>query len=107
MAEPYSFTISQDPISGDYQQILHWAVKDKPSRTILLQGLAIPVFIFLGFVFSVPAVYIGKLPDTLQFGILEIGLFLAGIVTTIIVHEGIHGITMWRCGARPKFGVFW
>jgi hypothetical protein len=107
MAEPYSFTTSQDPISGDYQQILHWTVKDKPSRTILLQVLAIPVFIFWGFAFSVPAIRIGKLPETIQFGIPEIGLFLAGIVATIIAHEGIHGLAMRGCGVRPKFGVIW
>ena len=61
MMETYSLAASQDPISGDYQQVLHWTVKDKPSRAILLQILAIPVFILLGFAFSILAIHYRKI----------------------------------------------
>jgi hypothetical protein len=107
LIETYTLTASQDPVAGDYQQVLHWTVKDKPARSILLQILAIPLFILLGFAFSMLAIYIGKLPGTFQFGILEIGITLAAIVATILLHELVHGLAMLRCGARPQYGLLW
>jgi hypothetical protein len=107
MNETYTLAASQDLISGDYQQVLHWSVKDKPSRAFLLQILAIPVFILLGIAFSILAIHIGKLPDILKFGILEIGICLAGILATIVLHEMVHGLTMRWCGARPQYGLLW
>jgi hypothetical protein len=105
--ETYTLSASQGSVLGDYQQVLHWTVKDKTSRSILLQILGIPVFILLGFAFSILAIHIGKLPDTLKFGILEIGICSASIVATIALHELVHGLTMQRYGARPQYGVLW
>jgi Putative zincin peptidase len=107
MLEPYPLTTGQDPISGEYQQVLHWTVTGKPARAIWLQVLALPVFLLLGFVFAILAIKIGSLPDTIRFGLLEIGLCLAGIVVTIVLHELVHGLAMRRFGARPQFGVLW
>ena len=107
MIETYTLSASQDPVLGDYQQVLHWSVKDKTSQSILLQILGIPVFILLGFVFSILAIHTGKLPDTFKFGILEIGVCLASIVATIALHELVHGLTMRRYGARPQYGILW
>lgn len=105
--ETYTLTASQDPVSGDYQQVLHWTLKDKLSRSILLQILAIPVFILLGSAFSALAIYVGKLPDNVEIGLREIGILLAGIVATIVLHELMHGLAMRRYGARPQYGVLW
>lgn len=107
MIDTYTFTASQGPAPGDYRQVLHWTLKGKPLRSILLQILAIPVFILLGLAFARLAINIGKLPDNIEFGILEIGICLAGIVATIVLHELVHGLTMRRCGARPQYGVLW
>jgi hypothetical protein len=82
-------------------------MKDKAYRSILLQILAIPVFVLLGLAFSILAIHIGKFAGNLKFGILEMGICLAGIVATIILHELLHGLTMRRCGARPQYGVLW
>jgi hypothetical protein len=110
--ENYTLTASQDPISGDYQQVLHWTVKDKPSRTIMIQLLLIPLMILFGFSFITFANLIGKQPlnfnsGTFNLDIPEVGIGMAGIVATIILHEVVHGFTMWRCGARPQYGVLW
>jgi Putative zincin peptidase len=107
MIDPDPFSTAQGLISGAYQEVLHWTVKDKPAQAILLQLLAIPVFLLLGFIFSLIAIRIGKLPDTLRFGFLEIGLCLGGIVMTIVFHELAHGLTMRWFGAHPKYGVLW
>ncbi len=107
MLNPDPFTTAQDPIYGAYQQVYHWTVKDKPARAILLQLLALPVFLLLGFIFSIVAIKIGKLPDTLRFGLLEIGICLGGIVVTIILHELAHGLTMRWFGAHPHYGLLW
>ena len=32
---------------------------------------------------------------------------LAGVAVTVVLHELIHGITMRRYGAKPKYGVLW
>jgi hypothetical protein len=107
MIDPYPLTASQDPISGEYRQVLRWSVNEKPSRVIWLQILAVPVFILLGFVFSILAIRLGKMPTTFSFGLPEIGLCLAGIVATIILHELVHGLAMRICGAVPQYGVLW
>jgi hypothetical protein len=107
LIETYTLTASQDPVSRDYQQVLHWTVKDKPARAILLQLLAIPLFILLGLAFSILAITIGKLPENIKLGLPEMGVCLAGIVATIVLHELVHGLTMQRCGTRPQYGVLW
>lgn len=58
----YHLMASQDPIIGKYQQILHWTVKDKPSRFVKLQILAIPMIIPLDLLFWINANSIGNLP---------------------------------------------
>jgi len=107
MTETYPLTAAQDPISGQYQQVLYWTVKDKPARAILIQLLTFPVFLLLGLVFSSLAIHFGKLPDTHRFGLTEIGICSVGIVATIVLHELAHGLAMRCSGARPQYGFLW
>ena len=33
------------------------------------------------------------------------GVFLGTVVTTIVLHEAVHGVFMWAYGGAPRFGV--
>lgn len=114
MIETYIPTAVQGSVTGDFQQVLHWTVKDRPSRVIMMQILTIPLYILLGFAFTYLAIHIGKLPVNNSFRIQDIGFLirvigicLAGVVATIVLHELVHGLTMMWCGARPRFGALW
>ncbi|MCL4561998.1 MAG: DUF3267 domain-containing protein [Chloroflexi bacterium] len=107
MMETSPLIAAQDPLVGDYRQVLHWTMKDKPAQVIWLQILAIMVFILLGLAFSSLAIHLGKLPETVKFGLPEIGTTLAGIMATILLHELVHGLAMRLCGARPQYGLLW
>jgi hypothetical protein len=114
MNETHSISAAQNPASGEYQQVLHWTVKDNRSRAIWIQTLTIPVFLLLGAAFSFLAVHLGNFPETSTLGPLQFGAVLAGIgavpagiVTTILLHELAHGLTMRLCGAKPQYGVLW
>jgi hypothetical protein len=107
MSEPYSLAAVQDPVSGQYQQVLHWTVKGHPARAIWIQLLGIPVFLLLGLGFAIMAFRIGKLPDNSTISLLEIGVVPAGMVITIVLHELVHGLVMGKCGAKPQYGVLW
>lgn len=103
MIEPYTPTAYQDRVQGDYAQVFHWSVKDKASKAIVIQILTIPMFIVLGIGFSLFAIHLGKLPNTI--GFVTILMCPAGIVGTIVLHEVLHALTMRWCGARPRFGA--
>jgi len=40
-------------------------------------------------------------------GLGEMGLAVAGIVLTFILHELTHGLAMQMFGAKPKYGIIW
>jgi hypothetical protein len=107
--ETYPVTAAQDGISGDFQQVLHWTLKDNRAHTILIQLLTLPGFFLFGAGFSLMAKYVGRLPGAFSLGIWEAAIMLAatvaGIVMTIVLHEWVHGLSMLRYGARPIYGV--
>ena len=112
MIETYSLKASQDPVVGEYQQLLHWTMKGHPAQVILIQILLISLFVLLAGAFSILAIHVGKLPDTFTApGLVELGAILgyivAGILVTSILHEWVHGLTIRRFGARPHYGVLW
>jgi hypothetical protein len=112
MTVNYPFTAAQDPLTGEYQQILHWTIKDKPARTITIQLLIIPLMILFGFSFLTLNNLIGKQPfsfsgGTFNIDIPEVGIGIAGIVATIVLHELVHGLVMRLCGAKSQYGVLW
>lgn len=104
MTESYLLTDCQDPIHGEYQQILYWTVGDKLSRLIIFSIiLAAPI----GFAFFVIAFRFGDIPRTFSFGLVELGILALGYLAMIALHEGIHGFTMRLFRARPQYGVLW
>ncbi|MDD5371343.1 MAG: DUF3267 domain-containing protein, partial [Anaerolineaceae bacterium] len=90
-----------------YQEVLYWRITEKPVRFLMLQILAVPLFIISGAIFFSLAVSLGKMPALLEFGLREIGLTLAGIVLTLLLHELAHGGVMQLFGARPRYGFLW
>ena len=107
MLEAYTVTASQDSISGEYRQLLHWTLKANFAHPILIQALAIPLAIMLGTGFSLVAIYVGKLPGTFSVSPVQAAAIIPGVFGTIILHECVHGLTMARFGARPQYGVLW
>jgi putative zincin peptidase len=107
MIETYPVTASQDGISGEYRQLLHWTLKANFTHPILIQALAIPLAIMLRTGFSLLAIYVGKLPGTFSVSLIQAVAIIPGVFATIILHECVHGLTMARFGARPQYGVLW
>jgi len=101
------------PASGalpdDYQEVLSWKVTGKPMRVIALNIFGILLFIIFGMVFSSIAIRVGKMPSegSFRLGLGEMGLAVAGIVVTFVLHELTHGLTMQMFGASPKYGIIW
>ena len=93
----------------DYHEVLSWKVTGKPIRVIVLNVFGVILFVIFGMVFSSIAIRVGKLPSdgNLQFGLGEMGLALAGIVVTFVLHELTHGLVMQLFGAKPKYGIIW
>lgn len=98
---------SPGSLPDNYEEVLHWTIKENPGRLILLQILAIPLCILSALIFSRLAVSLGKLPSALTFGLGGMGVVIAAILLTIVLHELAHGITMRRFGAQPRYGVLW
>jgi hypothetical protein len=106
---PYSNSqaSSSGTLPDNYQEVLHWTIKENPARLILLQILAIPLCVLSGLAFSRLAVSLGRLPSPLTFGLVEIVIAIAAILLTIVLHELAHGIAMQMFGARPRYGALW
>jgi len=105
--------IDQIPTSGalpdDYQEVLSWKVTGKPMRVIALNIVGVFLFIIFGMIFSSIAIRLGRMPSdgNVSLGLGEIGLAVAGIVVTFILHELTHGLSMQMFGAGPKYGIIW
>jgi len=101
------------PASGalpeNYQEVLSWKVTGKPIRVIALNIVGVILFVIFGIIFSSMAFGLGKMPSEGNFrlGLGEMGLAVAGIVATFILHELTHGLTMQMFGASPKYGIIW
>jgi hypothetical protein len=93
----------------NYKQALSWKVTGKPMRVIALNIVGVILFILFGMVFSSLAIRLGKMPSEGNFrvGLGEMGLAVAGIVLTFILHELTHGLAMQMFGAKPKYGIIW
>ena len=78
-------------------------------RLIALNIIGVILFIIFGVIFSSLAIRLGKMPSEGNFrlGLLEMGLAIAGIVLTLILHELTHGLSMQMFGAKPKYGIIW
>ena len=101
------------PASGalpeNYQEVLSWKVTGKPIRVIALNIVGVILFVIFGIIFSSMAFGLGKMPSEGNFrlGLGEMGLAVAGIVVTFVLHELTHGLTMQMFGASPKYGIIW
>ena len=96
-----------ESLPDGYQEVLYWTISGNPRRVILLQILAVPLFLVSVLVYFGLAVRLGKLPSLLTFGLGEIALVIVAVVLAIILHELIHGIAMKLFGAQPRYGVLW
>jgi hypothetical protein len=94
-------------LPDQYQQVLYWRLTSSPARLILMQALAIPLFIISGLFFFQIALYLGKLPSSFSIDLNQVGFTLAAIIITIVLHEWLHGMTMKIFGAKPQYGFKW
>jgi len=90
-----------------YQQVLYWRLTGSPARLVLIQTLAIPLFILSGLFFFQIALHLGNLPESFSISLNQIGFTLAAILITIVLHEWLHGMTMKWFGAKPQYGFKW
>jgi hypothetical protein len=109
MQKTNSQIFTSGSLPDDYQEVLSWKVTGKPFRVIALNIIGVFLFVIFGMVFSSMAGSLGKLPTEGNFrlGLVEIGLAIAGILVTFVLHELTHGLVMQMFGAKPKYGIIW
>ncbi len=109
MSEMDRMTVPLGALPDGYQEILYWTITAKPGRFLLLQLLAVPLFILFGAFYSWIGVQVSRdLPtSTLTFSAGECGMLLLVVPLTLILHELTHGVFMRVYGARPQYGVLW
>lgn len=90
-----------------YQQVLYWRLTGSPARLILIQALAIPLFFLSTLIFFQIALHLGNLPSSFLIDLNQVGVTLAAILITIVLHEWLHGMTMKLFGAKPQYGFKW
>jgi hypothetical protein len=102
-------TTTSGALPENYQEVLYWKVTEKPMRVIALNIVGVILFVIFGMVFSSLAIGVGKMPSEGNFrvGLGEMGLAVAGIVVTLILHELTHGLAIQMFGASPKYGIIW
>ncbi len=114
---------SPGAIPAGYQQVLDWKITQNSKKLILLNLLSIPWLAACAAVFLLWKMAWDTLRDltmtnrvalsaagfdTQVFKIANWTLaILAGVAVTIVLHELVHGVTMRRFGAKPKYGVLW
>jgi hypothetical protein len=101
----------QIPASGtlpdNYQEVLSWTVTGKPMIVIAMNILGVFLFVIFGWIFSWLAFNLGKLDEIRITSLSTIGLVLAGVLLTSVLHELTHGLAMRMFGAKPKYGMMW
>jgi hypothetical protein len=99
----------QIPASGtlpdNYQEVLSWKFTEKPMRVIAMNILSLFLFVIFGWIFSWLAFNLGKLDGEFRISLSMIGLALAGVLLTSVLHELTHGLAMRMLGASPKYGI--
>jgi hypothetical protein len=101
----------QIPASGtlpdNYQEVLSWKLTEKPMRVIAMNILGVFLFVIFGWIFSWLAFNLGKLDGEFRISLSMIGLALAGVLLTSVLHELTHSLAMRMFGAKPKYGMMW
>jgi hypothetical protein len=114
---------SSGAIPDGYQQVLDWKITQSDKKLWLLNLLSIPWLVicaafFMGwkllwdtirdFTMSNHAITSVGSAGPRDFVVTDWALaILAGVAVMIVLHELVHGLTMRRYGARPKYGVLW
>ena len=112
--------ITPGNIPENYHQVLDWKITQSNKQLVLLNLLAIPwlaicvgIFMLWKIAWNNIRNFIttnGAVPaaGAQTFVVVNWALaILAGVAVTVVLHELIHGITMRRYGAKPKYGVLW
>ena len=66
--------------------------------------LSIPI-VAIGLTVYVGVALRGEFPRSATIYLTDMIVGLALVLVLACIHEGVHGIVMMRCGARPEFGV--
>lgn len=100
-------TISPIHLPGNYDEVLYWKLSHHKTLLVVLNvvglalmGLALPLF------FAWARLWQPRI-ETLEVRILQMGAALIAVVSTIVLHELVHGLALRGYGARPKYGVLW
>ena len=94
-------------LPASYHEILYWRLGDRPKQLLALQAISILLFFVFGMLFLNLAVFVGRLPERLAFGLAEVGALVICVALTLVLHELTHALAMRIFGARPAFGVLW
>lgn len=91
-------------LSHQYREVEYWRITASRKRifAVNLLGLALlPVWIFLALG------VINAMKPSQHSMIINIPSILLATVVTVLLHEGLHGLTVLFFGIKPQFGVLW
>ena len=91
----------------NYAEVLYWKLSHHKTLLVVLNvvglalmGLALPLFFAWARLWQ-------PIVTTLEIRILQMGATLIAVVSTIVLHELVHGLALRGYGAQPKYGVLW
>lgn len=119
---PTTNSLSPGKVPDHYQQVLDWKITQNGRQLLLLNLLSIPWLVLCAGIFMLwkmmwSTFWNFATPNSVAqsqraggqvFLIANWTLaILAGVVVMIVLHELVHGMTMRRFGAKPRYGVLW
>ena len=101
-------TLLRGMVPPNYHEVLYWKITQSRWRLLILNLLAVPLFLIWSVVFVLFAALFGRLFEVQISGTLtEVVVLLVAISITIGLHELTHGGTARFYGARPHYGFLW
>lgn len=103
-------TSSQPPpvnLPGEYHEALYWKISENRWRTILMNVVALILFVLSVGLFLTWREFWRPAPFELIFFAPDIFWLIGAVFATLILHELVHGVAIRYFGARPKYGILW
>ncbi|MBN1535570.1 MAG: DUF3267 domain-containing protein [Anaerolineales bacterium] len=110
-------------IPAGYEQVLDWKITQSGKQILILNLISIPWLAVCAAAFmlwktmwdtirefTMPSSALSSTTGAMSrnFAVANWTLaILAGVAIMVILHELVHGLTMQRFGAKPKYGVLW
>jgi hypothetical protein len=107
MAVTTNNSMARETVPMGYREVLYWRITDKRWRTVVMTLVGILSLMPWLFLFGWLGSMMGRMPQSGNFGTLELLLVVPTCWLLVILHELTHALAMSACGAHPRFGILY